>query len=196
MESATEWDRAQEAHHGASLASALPRESFAPRERGYERLDRGAFVQAAERPAFRDALKTFALDALAMRRVQLTGALILAVMLPAFVRWRMDASDVIAGAYGNPFVNLSLANALVGTTIAMVVGFVAMRQMRAHPGVRSIGYIVYSFAVTYGLLGLAFLFVRADYSRYQIVASFALANLWFIAVDYVTSRRTMWRLVT
>ena len=197
MKSATEWDRAAEAHNSGSLASTasvLPGGSFASLERGYGRLDRGAFVKPAGRPAFRDALKAFVLDALAMRRVQLAGAMILAIVLPAVVRWRMDASDVIAGAYGNRFINLSLANALVGTTVAMVLGFVAMRQMRAHPGVRSIGYIVYSFAVTYGLLGLAFLFVRADYSRYQIVASFALANLWFIAVGYVTNRRTMWRL--
>ena len=197
MVSATEWNRAADVHVGGSLASPASStecESFSPRLSNYDRLAIAPTVGETAPPTLGAALRTFALGALATRRVQLTGAFVLAVALPALVRWRMDAPEVIAGAYGSPFVSLSLANAVIGTTVAMILGFVAMRQMKAHPGVRSIGYIVYSFAVTYGLLGLAFLFVRADYSRYEIVASFALANLWFIAVDHVTSRRTMWRL--
>ncbi len=83
---------------------------------------------------------------------------------------------------------------MIGTVLAQIAGYVAMRQMKAHPGVRSIGYIFYSFAMTYGGLGLTFLLVRADYSRYQIIASFLFTVAWFVFVEHMTSSRAIWRL--
>ena len=133
-------------------------------------------------------------EALTWRRVQIVGALFVAVLLPALIRWRLDLVGLAPSSDFSAFSSLSLGNAIVGTAVAALIGYVTMRQMRAHPGVRSIGYIFYSFAMSYGVLGLAFLFVRADYSRYEILCSFAFVVLWFVVVDHVTSHRTIWRL--
>jgi lipopolysaccharide/colanic/teichoic acid biosynthesis glycosyltransferase len=140
------------------------------------------------------AIVDWLLDTLNRRRVQLSGAFFLGIFLPAFVRWRLD---VLGMAPKNDFVLLTMVsfhNAVIGTVLAQISGYVAMRQMKAHPGVRSMGYVLYSFAMTYGALGLAFLFVRADYSRYQILSSFILTVMWFIFVDYMTAKRAIWRL--
>ena len=151
-----------------------------------------AFEAPLIAPTWRETLATSVLDLLSMRRVQLIGAFGVAVLLPAMVRWRMDPVSLTPALDGT--ASTSLSNALIGTAMAMVMGYVAMRQMRAHPGVRSIGYIFYSFALSYGALGLAFLFVRADYSRYQILTSFSLTVLWFVFVDHLTRKRAVWRL--
>jgi lipopolysaccharide/colanic/teichoic acid biosynthesis glycosyltransferase len=143
--------------------------------------------------AWRGTAADFALDLLSMRRVQLLGAFCLTVLLPAVIRWQVDPLSLIPPLDGTIY-NTTLSNALIGTTAALVLGYVAMRQMRAHPGVTSLGYVFYSFALSYGLLGLAFLFVRADYSRYQILSSCALTILWFLVIDYVTRKRAVWRL--
>ena len=134
------------------------------------------------------------LDALARRRVQLCGAFALGVLVPAFVRWRLDLLGLAPKDDFLVLTTVSFHNAVIGTILAQIIGYVAMRQMKAHPGVRSLGYVAYSFAISYGALGIAFLFARADYSRYQILSSFILTVMWFVFVDYMTGRRAIWRL--
>ncbi len=181
---------------GGSVALAARLGARLPRVGRYDRPTWAEAAADAVLPSrgLRDVILDFALDALAMRRVQLVGAFVLAVLLPMIVRWRLDLLRLAPRGDLTSLGNLSLTNAVVGTAAAMVLGYVIMRQMRAHPGVRSIGYVVYAFAMTYGALGLAFLFVRADYSRYQILCSGMVAVLWFAFVDQVTARRTVWRL--
>jgi lipopolysaccharide/colanic/teichoic acid biosynthesis glycosyltransferase len=76
----------------------------------------------------------------------------------------------------------------------MIAGFIALQQMKAHPGTQSFGLTVYPFALTYGALGALLLLLRISYSRYELFSSFALAVLWFLWVQRVTSRSTEWRL--
>lgn len=132
--------------------------------------------------------------ALVRARFQLLGAFLLGVILPALVRWRLDLIGLPTMGSSAATANTSFQNAILGTVFAQILGYVAMRQMRNHPGVRSIGYIFYSFTIAYSLVGLTFLFVRADYSRYQILSSYFLTVGWFVVVDYITHRRTIWRL--
>ncbi len=181
---------------GGSVALAARLGARLPRVGRYDRPSWSDPTADAALPpsSLRDVILDLALDSLTMRRVQLLGALVLAVLLPMIVRWRLDLLGLAPRGDITSLGNLSIANAVLGTAAAMVLGYVIMRQMRAHPGVRSIGYVVYAFAMSYGALGLAFLFVRADYSRYQILVSGALAVLWFVFVDQVTARRTVWRL--
>ena len=158
-----------------------------------------ATLQAVEWPSEARNLREpslvgWLLDALSRRRVQLSGAFLLGVILPALVRWRLDLLGLAPKNDMVVLMTVSFHNAVIGTILAQIIGYVAMRQMKAHPGVRSLGYVGYSFGISYGVLGLAFLFVRADYSRYQILSSFVLTVLWFMFVDYMTSRRAIWRL--
>jgi lipopolysaccharide/colanic/teichoic acid biosynthesis glycosyltransferase len=131
---------------------------------------------------------------LSLRRVQLTGGLVVGVLLPAMARFRLDWLQWLPSpdhlASGNP----GGSNALAACVLALLLGFVTWRQMRAHPGAVSGGYVLYAFAMTYGVLGAAFLVLRADCSRYQIFASFILTTAWFVAVDQVTRRKAVLRL--
>ncbi len=134
------------------------------------------------------------LNALGMRRVQFGGAFGFAVILPAFVRWRLDLIGLAPADDFAALTTVSFHNAVIGTVLAQILGYIIMRQIKAHPGVRSIGYIFYSFVMTYGGLGLIFLFARTDYSRYQILSSFLLTVTWFVGVEYAIGRRAVWRL--
>lgn len=134
------------------------------------------------------------LDVLARQRAQLAGAMLIGVLLPAMMRWRLEWLSALPAARQIAEGDFGIGNAVAGSAIAMVLGFVAMRQMKAHPGARAFGYTLYPFVLTYGGLGMVLLFFRADYSRFQILASFALTVAWFLWVDRVTARRTIWRL--
>ena len=133
-------------------------------------------VPRQERPAgFR---KTFTLRSdislLAARmRFQLLVGLLFAVVLPAFGRWQFD---IVRIQYG------SADNALIGTAIAVIAGYVIVRKFAAFPGVQAISYVLPAFLTAYGILIAVFFFVRIDYSRYQVLVSFVLAVIWFIGV--------------
>ena len=127
-------------------------------------------------------------QALAMRRVQLLGAIIFAVVLPGLFRWpAAGAGFTYAGfALNDP----GIANGLIGSAVATGLGFVTLRQLRNHPGVSASGYVFYAFAMTYGTLAILLLFLRADYSRYQLGASFLVNVVWFLAIHRVLRRNT------
>jgi lipopolysaccharide/colanic/teichoic acid biosynthesis glycosyltransferase len=109
----------------------------------------------------------------ARMRVQLLGGLLFAVVLPAFGRWQFDIVRIQYGAADN---------ALIGTAIAVIVGYVILRKFAAFPGVQAVSYVLPAFLTAYGILIAVFFFVRIDYSRYQVLVSFILAVIWFIGV--------------
>ena len=103
-------------------------------------------------------------------RWQLLVGLLLAVGAPAMIRWPDTALD---------FTAASLNNALAGTTIAMLLGYFSARRMAVFPGVQVLAVTLPAFAASYGLMALALLFARFDYSRFQLLASFVVAVLFF-----------------
>ena len=109
----------------------------------------------------------------ARMRFQLLVGLLFAVILPAFGRWQFDI-------IGNQ--DTSANNTLIGTAIAVITGFVILRKFATFPGVQAISYVLPAFLSAYGILIAVFFFVRIDYSRYQVLASFILAVIWFIGV--------------
>ena len=112
---------------------------------------------------------------------QLLGGLLFAVLVPALARW--PVSNVL------PSESLSsLQYAMLGSMVALVTGYWALRQMIVYPGVQATQYIVPTFAVSYAIIIVAFFFLRIDYSRYQFAASFAVAVTWFYAC-FLLSRR-------
>ncbi len=112
---------------------------------------------------------------------QLLGGLLFAVLVPALARW--PVSNVL------PSDSLSsLQYAMLGSVVALVTGYWALRQMIVYPGVQATQFIVPTFAVSYAVIIVVFFFLRIDYSRYQFVASFAVAIAWFYAC-FLLSRR-------
>src|SRR5512133_3124650 len=74
-------------------------------------------------------------------RVQLLGGFLVAVLIPAFLRWGWDFFEAAQGA--------SLSYSILGTLIALVSGYFALRQLIVYPGVEATVYILPSFAISY-----------------------------------------------
>lgn len=116
-------------------------------------------------------------------RVQLVGAIILAVCAPAIFRFGPAGSVLLGSATVS-----TLQNAALGTLIAVLAGIVLLRQFVAFPGVSASNYIIPSFVSSYGAIALVFFFLRLDYSRYQFIVSFAAAITWFYFIYFLTQR--------
>lgn len=117
--------------------------------------------------------------ALFKNRVQLLGGIIIAVLLPLALRFDLD--DV-------PLSQSSLTNTIIGSTLALTLGFFFFRRLIDYPGAEGISYAVPIFALTYGAILVSFLFLRFDYSRYLFGASYAMAVIWFTGVSILMSR--------
>lgn len=110
------------------------------------------------------------LDFLARIRWQLVVGLLVTVGAPALVRWPGSVFD---------FTAASLNNALVAAALAMLAGYVAVRRLAIFPGMQVVSLVLPAFCASYGVMAVMLLLVRADYSRYQLLASFLLALVFF-----------------
>lgn len=107
------------------------------------------------------------------RRFQLSVGLLLAVLLPWFVR--VQVAERVQELVG-------LQTSVVGTTIALLAGYYSFSRLSHFPGVRASYHLVPAFAVSYGLVLAGFFFLRLDYSRLQFLSSFALCIFWYYVV--------------
>lgn len=123
--------------------------------------------------------------ALFKNRVQLLGGIIVAVLLPLALRF--DLVDV-------PLSQSSLTNTIIGSTLALTLGFFCFRRLLDYPGTEGISYAVPVFALTYSAILVSFLFLRFDYSRYLFGASYAMAVIWFTGVSILMSRLRTFRI--
>jgi len=114
-------------------------------------------------------------------RFQLIGGLLFAVIVPGFARW--PTSSLVPGSGLD-----SLQSAMLGSMLALFLGYWALRQMIAYPGVQATQYIAPAFAISYSIIIVMFFFLRIDYSRYQFGASFIVAVVWFYACFFLARR--------
>lgn len=139
----------------------------------------------------RRGLSHLLVDAFTLRRVQLMGALVFGVLLPTVLTWSLPS--VVDFLQHPSTAGRSAFNTLVGATLALGFGFVTLRQLKSHPGVETVTYTLYAFAMTFGLLSVAFLMARIDYARWQLIASFLATVTWFLFVQFVTRHRRILR---
>lgn len=139
----------------------------------------------------RRGLSQLAVDAFTLRRVQLAGALVFGVLLPTILTWSLPS--VIHFLDHPSTAGRSAFNTFIGAILAMGFGFVTFRQLKTHPGVETATYILYAFAMTFGVLSLAFFMARIDYARGQLIASFVATVSWFLLVQFVTRSRRILR---
>ncbi len=114
-------------------------------------------------------------------RFQLIGGIVFAIVVPALARW--PNANLLPGSEMN-----SLQFAVLGSTLALFLGYWALRQMIAYPGVQATQYIAPAFAISYSIVIMMFFFLRIDYSRYQFGASFMVAIVWFYACFFLARR--------
>lgn len=119
------------------------------------------------------------------RRWQLLGGLVFGLAVPTVLTANLHS---IAAAWlpSVPDGGFSASNTLIGATLAMLFGFVTFRQLRNHPSADAVSYIFYPFAMSFGMLAVAFLMVRIQYSRWQLIASFVGTVAWFVFVHLAT----------
>ena len=122
-------------------------------------------------------------------RLQLGVGLLLAVAIPYLVRLRQES----AIRFGQPDLD-SLNNSLVGTIVALIGGYYAFRRVSYYPGVRASYHILPTFAVSYGLVLVAFFFARLDYSRLHFLTSFMLCVFWYYVVYFKLQRQQTLRI--
>lgn len=116
---------------------------------------------------------------IARMRFQLTGGFLAAVGVPMAIRALYDPS------YG-PL--LGRDTSVLGTTVAMLLGFVIFRKLTAFPGVRASGFILPAFAAAYVIVFAAFFLLRLDYSRLQFLSSLMLTSVFFYGVFFIMRR--------
>lgn len=112
---------------------------------------------------------------LARIRYQLAGGMLIAVLAPSLARTQFQVE----------LSPNSMNNTLIGTAVAMLLGAYVLRRMLPYPGVQALSFVLPAFAGSYVACISLFLFLRIDYSRFQFVASFALAIGWFVLVSIV-----------
>jgi lipopolysaccharide/colanic/teichoic acid biosynthesis glycosyltransferase len=112
-------------------------------------------------------------------RLQLGGGLLLAVALPWLVRLQIDQGDDLRG----------LETAVIGTFLALVLGYYSFRKLSRYPGVRASYHILPIFSASYAAVLVVFFFARLDYSRIQFAGSFAICVVWYYVVYFKLQRQ-------
>ena len=108
--------------------------------------------------------------------------LLLAVLLPWAVRVNLEIQELEWPG---------LQNSLIGTVIALSVGYFAYRRLSRYPGVRAFYHILPTFAAAYGAVLAIFFFARLDYSRLHFSVSFLICVLWFYLLYFKLRNRRL-----
>jgi lipopolysaccharide/colanic/teichoic acid biosynthesis glycosyltransferase len=115
-------------------------------------------------------------------RLQLGMGLMIAVLLPWAVRVNLEIQELEWPG---------LQNSLIGTIVALSIGYFAFRRLARYPGVRASYYIMPTFAASYGAVLVIFFFARLDYSRLHFSVSFLICVLWFYLVYFKLRHRRL-----
>ncbi|MER8823840.1 sugar transferase [Mesorhizobium sp. M0991] len=118
-------------------------------------------------------------------RFQLLGGLTFAILLPALMRMSFDREVIWQS-------NMQVT--IVAAFIAHTTGYLLYKRIGNFPGVAAAGYILPTFALTYGLVFVTIFFFRFEYSRFQAAASFIQSTLWYFGLSLATRRLDAHRL--
>ena len=113
------------------------------------------------------------------RSVQLAGGVLLAAVLP----WALRV--IALGGHASQVVTTSA----IGNLVAVLLGFYVFRSMTNYPGIRPGFYILPIVSATFGIVLVAFISLRLDYSRFVLITGYLLACSWYLAI-FTFSRRS------
>lgn len=118
-------------------------------------------------------------------RFQLLGGLTFAILVPALIRMSFNQQVI-----WSPNMQVTIFAAFIAHT----TGYLLYKRIGNFPGVAAAGYILPTFALTYGLVFVTIFFFRFDYSRFQAAASFIQSTLWYFSLSLATRRLDPYRL--
>ena len=113
-------------------------------------------------------------------RYQLGGAILLAIALPAAIRYVLLASQ--DSSY-------QLFVTMASSFVAMVLGVWISRSINTYPGVESTSYVVPAIATSYGILLLILIAGRFPYNRAVLFSGWAISTIWFFVIYSSVQRR-------
>ncbi|RFB04492.1 sugar transferase [Parvularcula marina] len=114
-------------------------------------------------------------------RYQLLGGLLFGVICPILLR-----NQGLLGVLAPNDVNYQ--NSLLGTFVALILGFVILRKTTALPGSTAFMNVLPAFVISFGIVIAIFYGFRLNYSRYQFLASFLFMVSWFYFVMMMIAR--------
>ncbi|WP_287160872.1 sugar transferase [Mesorhizobium sp.] len=112
-------------------------------------------------------------------RFQLLGGLAFAILTPALVRMLIDPKILY-------YSNIQIT--IFAGIIAHTVGFFFFRRIGNLPGVAAAGYIMPTFALSYGFVYLVIFLFRFDYSAFQAAGSLTLSIFWYFGLSILSRR--------
>ncbi|MER8402794.1 sugar transferase [Mesorhizobium sp. M1348] len=118
-------------------------------------------------------------------RFQLLGGLTFAILIPVLVRMSFGFGVIFSS-------NMQVT--ILAAFIAHTTGYLFYKRIGNFPGVAATGYILPTFALTYGVVFVTIFFFRFDYSRFQAAASFIQSTLWYFGLHLATRRLAPYRL--
>ncbi|MER8956275.1 sugar transferase [Mesorhizobium sp. M0833] len=118
-------------------------------------------------------------------RFQLLGGLTFAILLPALIRMSFDEHVIWQS-------NMQVT--IFAAFTAHTTGYLLYKRIGNFPGVAAAGYILPTFALTYGLVFVTIFFFRFEYSRFQAAASFIQSTVWYFGLSLATRRLDAFRL--
>jgi lipopolysaccharide/colanic/teichoic acid biosynthesis glycosyltransferase len=86
------------------------------------------------------------------------------------------------------FITVQAAT-ITGSALAMVCGYIAYRKLLIFPGISAGGYVIMSMTASFGILTALFVFLRIDYSRWQLFSSYLLSTAGLILIHLFVERR-------
>lgn len=115
-------------------------------------------------------------------RFQMIGAFATAIFGAHFIRLHFEQyTDQI----------FSYDNTLIGTTLAVLLGYLFYRKVTSLPGTAALMNIIPAFLTSYLTISALFFALRLDFSRQQFFMSFMLVVLFFFVVGFASVRFRM-----
>lgn len=103
-------------------------------------------------------------------RYQIFLGLILAVVLPAALSWL---------CFDLPIAASTQYNTAIGASLSLILGVFAFRRLHIFPGIAAGGYVVTCISITFGVLAIALILLRLDYSRVLLTINYLVAVTFF-----------------
>ncbi len=116
------------------------------------------------------------------RRFQLVGALLVAALLPYFLRY-FDLPDFRVQG-------LSSSNALIGNVAAVIIAMWMRLSIETYPGIRSTNVILSATVAAHVIVVLYFFLTQLGYDRLGLTLGFIFHVIWNYTVYLFGERRT------
>ena len=117
-------------------------------------------------------------------RYQLGGAVLLAIVVPAILRYATLAPE--DSSY-QLFVTMACS------LVAVMLGMWISRSINTYPGVESTSYVVPAVATAYAILLLILIAGRFPYNRAVLFSGWAISTVWFFVIYSTVQRRQVLR---